>query len=374
MLYILRTTYTPNTASSNRALAYYKAIDKMGIPATIVLLRPDTKRSEIGYTFKNIKVNYWYGHKSSSRITDSINYYRNIWKFVSSLKKGDKVYVYGSTPCLHMLLNKSGVEVYLEVTEHPLVYPVKTRLWRNSLSASLNDIKKVQGLFVISQFLKSYFVQEGITEAKIHVINMTVDVSRFENIEKDSDKRYICYCGNGNNKKDKVDELIKVFHRVAANHPDICLYIVGPKQQVYKDEKDNVELVKELGLEDRVVFTGMMAANEIPQVLLNAELLALDRPDTLQNKAGFPTKLGEYLLSGNPVVATTVGDLPLFLKDGENALLVTPGDSEGFAQKIAWTIEHPQQSKIIGRNGKQVALKYFNADIETRKLISVILG
>jgi glycosyltransferase involved in cell wall biosynthesis len=86
----------------------------------------------------------------------------------------------------------------------------------------------------------------------------------------------------------------------------------------------------------------------------------LDRPQSRQAKYGFPTKLGEYLLTGNPVVVTSVGDIPLFLKDGESAYLVEPDNIEEFAAKLDYVLSHYEESKRVGQNGREVALKHFS--------------
>ena len=161
-----------------------------------------------------------------------------------------------------------------------------------------------------------------------------------------------------------------MFARVAARHENIKFYIIGPTKQVYKDEKDNVQLVHELGLDDRVVFTGMKPASEVPQLLVNAKALFLTRPDTLQNRAGFSTKLGEYLASGTPVVAAGVGDIPLYLKDHENAFVFEPGDFYAVEDAMEYIIENPEESNQIGMAGRMTAERHFNSTIESKKLIS----
>ena len=120
---------------------------------------------------------------------------------------------------------------------------------------------------------------------------------------------------------DGVDELIKSFAIVNKTHPEVKLYIIG-KTPDKNDASGNLKLIENLGVKDSIVFTGIVSAADIPQILKNAAVLALDRPDSLQAQCGFPTKLGEYLLTENPVIVTKVGDIPLFLKDGETALLV----------------------------------------------------
>lgn len=375
MFYILRSSFKPNTASANRAIAYYKAIDDLGVDAKVVILQADKDRSRITIPFKCLKVEYWWERfKCNSKVARRVQYFWNLIKFINKVQTGDKVYIYGFSHGLHSLLTKKNIDVYLEVTEHPFVHPVSTRFLFNTHHNSIDDCKRLSGLFVISDFLKKYYIKEGVPESIIHIVNMFVDVSRFNGIKKEGKERYICYCGNGNNRKDKVNELIKVFATISGRFPDVNLLIVGPMQQYYRDEEDNVKLVQELSIQNRVVFLGLLPAKDIPQVLVNAELLALDRPDTLQNKAGFPTKLGEYLLSGTPVVVTTVGDIPLFLKDQESALLVSPGDSKGYASKIMWALEHSEEARLIGEKGQAVAKEYFNSITETNKLVNLVLS
>ena len=48
-------------------------------------------------------------------------------------------------------------------------------------------------------------------------------------------------------------------------------------------------------------FTGRTSPEVMPQILTDASILALARPNNVQSQNGFPTKLGEYLATGNPV-------------------------------------------------------------------------
>ena len=156
-------------------------------------------------------------------------------------------------------------------------------------------------------------------------------------------------------------------------HDDVRLYIIGATPSV-NDEAGNLKLIETLGIKDKVVFTGLVDANQMPQILKDATVLALDRPDSLQAQNGFPTKLGEYLMTENPVVVTKVGDIPLFLKDGYSALLAEQRNSVDFASKLCWVLEHPLEAAVIGRRGKEVALAEFNYLTESKKIIDFIYG
>ena len=369
--YFIYSTFTPNGAANNRALAYIKALSAEHYPVTVLFVMPDDRMSRIEEQLPDITVEYcWDKNYINRRFFKNFSYILYLWRIYKRLKPGDIVYLYGEVDLMILLNKKKGIHLFCERTEHPNVYHPKGRLITPSINKYITECKKLDGLFVISTCLRDFFVENGIDRNKVTIVNSIVDTTRFDGIVKQPCESYFAYCGNGNNKKDKVDELIKVFARVAERHHDIKFYIIGPTTQVYKDETDNVQLVHELGLDDLVIFTGMKPAAEIPQLLVNAKALFLTRPDTLQNRAGFSTKLGEYLASGNPVVAAGVGDIPLYLKNNENAFVYTPGNYHAVEVAMECILAHPDEAKEVGQKGRIVAHTYFNAMIETKKLIA----
>ena len=157
--------------------------------------------------------------------------------------------------------------------------------------------------------------REGIKN--ITVINMFVDSKRFENVRADAKEKYIAYCGTISPFKDGVDCLIKAFANFASKHADYQLKIIGRFESA-DAEKTLIGLVESLNIAKSVEFTGMVKPNEMPQLLCGAKMLALARPDNEQARYGFPTKLGEYLATGKPVVVTRVGEIGDFLEDMVN--------------------------------------------------------
>lgn len=369
--YFIYSSYQPNNASTNRALAYLKALSTHNYEVTVLFLLPDAKFSKMADKLPGIAVEYcWDKHYINVKYLKNLSYLWYLISIYARVKQGDVVYLYGVVDLMLLLSKKKGIHLFCERTEHPLVYPSVGRLCKPTLKKYIECCKQVDGFFVISTCLRDYFIENGLDKDKVTIVNSIVDTSRFDGLEKQKSEPFFAYCGNGNNKKDRVDELIKVFARVAARHVDIKLYIIGSTKQVYKDEQDNVQLVHELGLDNRVIFMGMKPANEVPQLLVNAKALFLTRPDTLQNRAGFSTKLGEYLASGNPVVAAGVGDIPLYLIDRESAFVYKPEDNDAVEDAMEFILAHPDEAQIIGQNGKEVAHQYFNTFTETKKLIA----
>ncbi len=372
-VYFIYNNYSPNNAANNRALAYLRSFSQLHYEVTVIFLMPDVMFSRMKEELPYIHVEYcWEKNYINKKFFKNISYFRYLIDFYRRVHTGDIVYFYGGFDLFWLVLHKRGVNVFFECTEHPLVYPPSGRLIHPSLKAFFKSCKKAKGLFVISTCLRDYFVDNGVALNKITIIKSIVDISRFSDLDKQqSPIPYFAYCGNGNNRKDKVDELIRVFAHVAERHKRVQLYIIGPTKQVYKEEQDNVQLVHQLGLDDRIIFTGIKPAEEIPQILVDATALFLTRPDTLQNRAGFSTKLGEYLASGNPVVAAGVGDIPLYLHDKENAFVFAPGDFKAVESAMIFILEHPDEANKIGKAGRITAHENFNALTETKTMIKV---
>jgi glycosyltransferase involved in cell wall biosynthesis len=86
----------------------------------------------------------------------------------------------------------------------------------------------------------------------------------------------------------------------------------------------------------------------------------MPRIDMGYAQAGFPFKLGEYLATGKPVIASAVADVPDLLKDRRDVFLVPPGKSEAIVEAAEFLIAHPDVAFTIGASGRTTARKLFD--------------
>lgn len=371
MINILLRTYSPNIAEINRTMAYIRNCSKLSCRVNVFFLWPSNYRvlEELPFvTFHYIEDEFTF---TRFRIINVILQKIYLRFFRSNFKSGDIIYIYGQPEVLHCMSRRKDLHIYNEITEHPLAIGYRNPLTSVSWSTYYRDCSRIEGMFVISKELKSFFVSQGVQYNRIHIINMIVDPDRFAGLLKQPSEPYIVYCGVVYNNKDGVDNLIKAFSIVSMKYPTYKLYIVGP----IPNETDNsviFNLIKEYNLIDKVILTGQIPTTQMPQILINATICALARPSGLRAQAGFPTKLGEYLLSHNPVVVTDVGDISDFLIDRESAIIVPPDDVNLFAEGLLWLIEHPNEASKISNSGYQVAIRDFNAEVETRKLLDIM--
>lgn len=92
--------------------------------------------------------------------------------------------------------------------------------------------------------------------------------------------------------------------------------------------------VRERGLTARVRFLGPLPRERIVELFRAADASLLS-----SSWENFPHTVVEALAAGTPVIATAVGGVAEVVHDGENGLLVAPGDVAGLAQAIRRYLE-----------------------------------
>lgn len=112
--------------------------------------------------------------------------------------------------------------------------------------------------------------------------------------------------------------------------------------------------------EGRLVPTGYVDRPQLMALQRRASALLIPLFDDEADRVRFPTKVGEYLASGRPVITTSVGEIVRYLRDGESAYVRPPGDAAAYASGILDVLEHPASATAVGQAGRRVAEEGFH--------------
>jgi len=266
----------------------------------------------------------------------------------------------------YILFKILDIKIIQERSEYPQIYR-RTFIERIGYYFYIHFIiRLLDGMIVMTNSLRDYYVKLLKTNSKIKTIPMSVDIERFETGEKIKTEDYVTYCGDLSNNKDGVDILIKAFGKISNDFPGWKLLLIGGTTNL--NLKELSELCRRLKIEDKVSFTGRITKKEIPNYLIKSKILALARPSSLQAQGGFPTKLGEYLATKNPVVVTDVGEISLYLTDNVSAYIAPPDSVDDFALKLEECIKNYDKSIQIGLNGYFVAKNNFDYKVQASLL------
>ncbi len=225
------------------------------------------------------------------------------------------------------------------------------------------------GYIFISKTLADYNRSLLPKNIPILIVPIIVDNERFT-IQVDRENQ-ITFCGNLCSEKDGLSYLLDAFSAIHSSHPDYRLILIGDTSEQVNLQRIKDQVVK-LGITQKVIFTGFIPRENIPTLLLKSSLLVLSRPETIQTMGGFPTKLGEYLATGRPVLITSVSDIPQYIIHGRNGFLATPGSVTDFASKMDNILTSYEQSIQIGIAGKELTKTIFNFRFQSERVISFI--
>ena len=137
----------------------------------------------------------------------------------------------------------------------------------------------------------------------------------------------VLYVGQVGRRKG-VHDLLRAIRRLLAEGLAIELTVVGPSQLEGELEAARA-LAAELSLEGPVRFTGALTGEALYEHFRAHDLFALP-----SYNEGIPAVLYEAGVFELPVVTTPVGAISALVRDGENGLLVAPGDVDALTAAL----------------------------------------
>jgi glycosyltransferase involved in cell wall biosynthesis len=165
-----------------------------------------------------------------------------------------------------------------------------------------------------------------------------------------------------------LEPLISAFARLVSykTFPDVRLFMVGEyKKEVFHSYFGTIKKkVDDLGISDRVIFTGYLPDEELVVLLNLSTVLVL--PSLME---GFGLPAVEAAACGCPVIATTASPLPTLLAGG--GLYVDPSKHEELERALMRVLESESLRRSM-REAGLAAARQLTWDAAARQMISLI--
>ncbi|MGO4673346.1 glycosyltransferase [Bosea sp. 2YAB26] len=117
-----------------------------------------------------------------------------------------------------------------------------------------------------------------------------------------------------------------------------------------------------LGLAERVIWSGPKAQQDVIAALRDADLFVLPSKQAGDgDRDGLPNVVMEAASQALPIVATDFAGIPEFVREGVEGVLVAPGDREALARQLADLASSPTRRVALGEAAFQRLAQEFSA-------------
>ena len=128
-------------------------------------------------------------------------------------------------------------------------------------------------------------------------------------------------------------------------------------------------LARQLKIEDRVTFVPYLPSKDLPSYLHVADIFV--RPSLSE---GLGNSFLEAMAAGIPVIATPVGGIPDFLKDGQTGLFCEVNNPQSIAQKVEKLIRDTESRDFIVKNAREMVVARYDWKNISSQMLELFKG
>lgn len=217
----------------------------------------------------------------------------------------------------------------------------------------------------VSEFIKGELAKAGCPPEKMTVNYNGADPGRFAPGAK---SKLILFAGRWVEKKG-IDTLVSALIGVRGQMDGWRVRLVGDGEL-----KPQLEArLKTAGLD--VELPGWVRPEDMPQHFAEAMIVCVpSRRAATGDAEGLPTVCVEAMLSGCAIAATRHAGIPECVRQGETGLLVAEGDHAALGERLVRMARDVEATLAMGAAGRELALRDFNLDVQSKRLEGLLLG
>jgi len=221
---------------------------------------------------------------------------------------------------------------------YKIITPFVRSIWRNSKSVIANSSSFRDLALKIDPRIKIKVITNGVAVDEFNPKD-------FEE-KKEESKEFKVLCGTRITSRKGFRFLVRAIKKLKDKKYKIILQIIGEGNE----QKELESLVKKLGLENEVEFTGVLERAEIVRYFASARIFV----STSLNE-GMSNAMLEALASGLPIVATDTGGTAEMVRDGLNGFVTKIKDADDTADKIESIILNEKIERRMAKESRILA-------------------
>lgn len=211
--------------------------------------------------------------------------------------------------------------------------------------------KNAKKIITVSGIVKNNYLKEFAY--KTEVIPPGVDTERYKPSIYNPDAKKLLFISSLSSSYEwkGLRILLDAMPSIIKRHPDATLTIVGdgPLKQEF------MQICRAKQIDKNVIFKGRLSEEDLIKAYQRSTLVIM--PSTA-NIDSFPLVLLEANACGVPVIASKIGGIPYYVKDGINGFLVEPRNNKMLAEKIIELLSNPNLLKELSVRSREIALEF----------------
>lgn len=247
----------------------------------------------------------------------------------------------------------------------------------------LHTLKSSDRIVSVSQFTRDRLVSQfKIPEERLVVVANGVDTRLFYPAEPPS--AIIDKLGIKNEKiiltlarvigRKGHDRVIAAMPKVLEEVPDAKYLICGPANETYKEQLE--AMIKDLKLNDRVIFVGYLAQDELNAVYNACDVYVMASREIvgLGDTEGFGITFLEANACAKPVIGGASGGVVDAIVHGETGYLVDPENTDDIAQRIISLLIEPGLAVEMGLKGRERVVAGYTWEAAAQNMMDALVS
>lgn len=373
-------------ADATRVLNFSKMFRNMGHDVDLLGVAKSTTSklfgSIDGIKYEMLRMGNWTGYRAPKRV---IMLGRDIKRFLSeTLHSGtyDVILLSGVYYDYFKIFKGYSRKTGAKLVVSALEWYDKSNIQFVGLRGKINFIKnrialklffvQAKNNLAISTLLEKYYGSRGCNTVTIPTIIDMDEYASSTNTNCNREKKlHIAYAGSPG-RKDYILNAIYALPLISKEElSKIELHFYGPELKALY----NLGLTEEFlnTYRDNIICHGRIPYADVKARIADADFTVLLRPNKRYANAGFPTKVGESMACGTPVIANITSDLGKYIIDGETGIVCTnetpEACAEGFRRALAMTTEEKTKMRRAAYDMANTGFNYLSYVDDMREFL-----
>jgi glycosyltransferase involved in cell wall biosynthesis len=319
----------------------YAGIEDSAAPADI---RPDGQACRDGFVYRPAKN---FGTSKFVKLRRGIYHYltgsatMDRVRQMTTARTRAIITYHGSSPMLMRLrrfCRQRNIALVVDCTEwydprHMLGGPFSPCCWDSEFRMRFLQ-PQIGDMIAISSYLEKHYRQLGGNVLRVPpLVDLQSPYWRpIPPQPREAPELHLLYAGSPG-KKDFLINALRAMVTLRAEKYPIKMHLVGAtRESLGAWLRHDPDFVEELG--DSVVYYGRVPHARAVELIPTGDFTIMLREDKRYAHAGFPTKLVESLSAGVPVIANATSDIPEYVRNGREGIILENHSAEAFAEGI----------------------------------------